>query len=103
VEKTNSTQRLIAKVLRGLVQAESFVSYADLVVDLREHLLRLRIRYQPHEFDDAISLVGSNRSLVNPPRPIVVPPPIGPAPVTRDEAARIWAELIARFRAEHAS
>jgi|SRR5262245_3400571 len=97
----NSTQRLIAKVLRTVLHRETFHSFADLKPALRLELRRLRIRYQPADIDDAISLVCTSVRMVpafkSRPQPAILDPA---PPLHRVEATRIYAALMARFHAE---
>lgn len=97
-ERTTTTGvRLIAKLLRELATARRFWSHADLKDALLRRLARLRIRYQQHEFDDAFSLVASNRPLVAPPSvPRQAPRAPQPEPISRAVAAQVYADLCAR-------
>ena len=51
-------------MLRHLLQDEGFASIADLKVSLKAHLRLLKIRYTPADLDTALTLVTSNRPLV---------------------------------------
>src|SRR5829696_2548249 len=62
---TTTGLRLLSKLLRDLVTVDRFSCYPDLKDAFRRRLLALRIRYQPHEFDDAHTLVGSNLRLID--------------------------------------
>ena len=94
-----STSRLIAKVLRELVPADLFDSYADLTVTLRQRLTRLRIPFRQAEFDDAINLVAATRPLVRRrSEPFLVDEQLPDVPPpTRDEARDILAGIRQRL------
>lgn len=91
----NPRLRLIAKVVRQLVTAERFTTFADLKYALRLRLGVLRIPYQQHEFDDACSLVASNQRIVHLPAPPVchVEHSADARPLTRAEASAFMAQL----------
>jgi len=88
--------RLLAKILRELVAQASYEGYADLKTDFRQRLVKLRIRCRQCEFDDVISLVGSSVRFMHakPPTRTSVAP--APAPLSRSEAARLFAVLMPR-------
>lgn len=61
--------RLIAKVLRDALAAESFATYADLYDALKARLARLRIRWTADDLNRAVTLIESNRPALTPSRP----------------------------------
>lgn len=86
----NSTKRLIAKLLRDLIRGNRFAEYADLRDALRRRLGRLRIRYRPADFDDAITTVQSNAALVDARGPSASTPQLtDERPLTSADAAAI--------------
>jgi hypothetical protein len=102
--KTTTTQRLIAKIVRDLRRRQTFDSYADLTRALRLELHRLGIRYRQSELDDAIGMVESNLRLVGT-RPVRNQPVyhlVVTPPTSRQDAAAICGELLARWRQERA-
>jgi hypothetical protein len=58
------TTRRIAKVLRDVLAAETFTTYADLTDALKYRLAQLRIPWTPRDIFDAQRLVESNRPLL---------------------------------------
>ena len=89
---TQTPSRLLAVVIREVLQAERFDSLADLVVALKARCARLRIPWTPDDITAALDLVSSNTELVSkhPPPP---PPPEPPPPIGREEAAGILTDL----------
>lgn len=63
IHDVNSPARLIAKVLRDVLAAESFDTYADLFDALKYRLARLRIRWTADDLTAAVALVESNRKV----------------------------------------
>jgi hypothetical protein len=82
--------RLIAKVLREVLAAESFASLADLIDALTTRLAQYRLRWTPEDLTAALELVGSNRRLLT-------GAPLSPPPRERLDASR--APVITRQQA----
>jgi hypothetical protein len=61
---TNTETRLLAKLIRELLNAESYEHGADLTDALKARCSRLRIRWTNDGLNDAFRLVESNRPLV---------------------------------------
>ena len=59
-----SNARLIVRVIRDILRTESFVSIADLKVATKLKLRALKIPYEPADLDAALTIVASNRPLV---------------------------------------
>lgn len=59
-----SQARLIARVIRDVLRVEKFDSIADLKVAVKLKLRALKIPYEPVDLDGAMTLVASNRPLV---------------------------------------
>src|SRR4051812_33472909 len=95
-----SKTRLIATLARDVAAHEDFASYPDFKDALRRRLLALRIRYQPSEFDAAVSLVTSNARLWRTPVPVNAPPPPEARPLSKSEAQSVYDALWARYRTE---
>lgn len=87
---SESTARLIAKVIRDMTATMRFDSFADFKETLRRRLTRLRIAYTPADFDEAITVVASNHQLwgtsASRTDPVAVSDSADP-PLTREEAA----------------
>lgn len=90
--------RLLAKLTRALLRAETFESLPDLTEALKCRCATLRIRYSPDDITDAYRLIRSNTPLPGDPErpPILVERPPEPDLFPRHEAA----DLLARLR-EH--
>lgn len=100
--KTTTNTRLLAKVLREVLQADRFESLADLTDVLKTRAARLHLRVTTDEIGGAFHVVGSNVTLVSPRRPAVSFSERESAPpLSKAEAARIRAALIERFKEEH--
>lgn len=86
--------RLLTKVLRDVVTQRRFTSYTDLKDAYLTRVRELRIRYAQADFDDAYSLVGSNRTLVHvaAAAPRRQDPP-APRPISRHEAQDLLAQM----------
>jgi hypothetical protein len=65
----NGRRRLLAKVLRDVLDADRFATSADLLDAFKYRLARLGIRYEPDDVHAAIRLVESNTPTLNPWRP----------------------------------
>lgn len=95
---TNADQlpsRLIAKVLREVLAAESFASLADLVDALKTRLARYRLRWTPDDLTAALDLVGSNRRLLyGAPRPQRERLETSAPAITRQQAPAVLARLL---------
>lgn len=99
---TKPNSRIIAKVMREVLEAEAFETLADLSEATKVRCARLRIPYTADAITHAMALIGSNRSLTGT-RPVVtrraaVPEskpsePVGP-PLSRVEAERIYQRII---------
>lgn len=92
-----TTPRLLARLLRDVLRAETFDRYADLVDVLKTRASRLRIRYRGEDVTTAIRWVESNTPVVTAP---ALPRAVTPdrlvkadPPVSREIAARILADL----------
>jgi len=59
-----SNARLIVRVIRDVLRVESFSSIADLKVATKRKLRDLKIPYEPADLDAALTIVASNRPLV---------------------------------------
>lgn len=59
-----SNPRLIVRVIRDVLRVESFASIADLKVAIKRKLRDLQIPYTPADLDTALTLIASNRPLV---------------------------------------
>jgi len=59
-----SNARLIVRVIRDVLRAESFASIADLKDATKRKLRALKIPYEPADLDAALTIVASNRPLV---------------------------------------
>ena len=59
-----SNPRLIVRVIRDVQRTESFASIADLKVAVKRKLRDLQIPYTPADLDTALTLIASNRPLV---------------------------------------
>jgi hypothetical protein len=62
--EATSASRLIARIVRECHGQQQFESYADLKDAVKVRLARLRIRYRPAEFIQALNLIESNTALV---------------------------------------
>jgi hypothetical protein len=91
--------RLIAKVVREIAASRRFEGYAELKAELRARLARLHVRYKQNEFDDAVSLVGSNVRLFGPPqaRPRPTERAASVRDLSRTDVAAILAQIRQRF------
>lgn len=97
---SDSETRRIATVIRDVCAGQRFEDFADFKDALRRRLARLRIPYEPAAFDDAITVVASNRGLWGTPAPRKVEEhPPEPVILDRETAARVYRELIERWRA----
>jgi hypothetical protein len=59
-----SNARLIVRVIRDVLRAEAYASIADLKVATKRKLRDLKIPYEPADLDAALTIVASNRPLV---------------------------------------
>jgi len=59
-----SNARLITRVIRDILRVETFTSIADLKVAVKRKLRDLQIPYAPADLDTALTLIASNRPLV---------------------------------------
>ena len=59
-----SQSRLIARVIRDEMRTNAYDSIADLKVAMKRKLRALDIRYTPADLDTALTLIASNRPLV---------------------------------------
>lgn len=93
--------RLIAKIVWEILKRESFESMADLTEALKCRLAHFHIRWTNDEISDAYRLVGSSTQLFHsqPVMSIIREP--DPDPMTREEAARLHREIMARYETEH--
>lgn len=69
-----TTGRLLAKLLRELLESQPVQSLPDLTDTLKKRCASLRIRYTDDDITEAYRLLTSNRALPGdglPPRPIV--------------------------------
>jgi hypothetical protein len=98
--------RLIAKVLRALLEAGLFADYGEVKAAAHGRLRALRIRYRPADLDEAITWVTSNRALVEATRE---PPGTDRVrtdetfSLTRREAADLLAQIQQRCQVEAAA
>jgi hypothetical protein len=92
--------RMVAKILRELLQQQRFTDLADLTEALKCRCAQLKIRGYSRLVPRACDLVASNRPLVSPaPRPRDVVRAES-RPLSRREASALWATLSARFGGE---
>lgn len=94
-----STQRLIAKVIRDLIATERFEAFADFRDQLRRRLIAMKIRYTQAEFDAAITLVASNTALTQPKQPDPAEDTPEPPIIPREEAPQLLKRLMTEVRA----
>lgn len=59
-----SQARLIARVIRDELRTHAYASIADLKVAMKLKLRALQISYTPADLDTALTLIASNRPLV---------------------------------------
>jgi hypothetical protein len=94
-----SRTRLIAKIVREVAASEQFEDFASLKAALRVRLVALGVRYEPAEFDDAISVVQYSTRLVGPARPQPARAEVAPPrEITRAEAADLVRQLPLKVR-----
>jgi hypothetical protein len=94
-------QRLIMRIARVVAVEERCADYSDFKDLLRDRLRQLRIRYQPIEFDDAVSIVAANTRLWGAPAPRPLPPDrlqSEPPILSKAEASAVLARLRCRVR-----
>ena len=86
--------RLLAKLVRELLQGETFDSLADLTDVLKFRCARLKIRWTPDDISEAFRLIETNTPLVRPRvvRRVEERPPEPPI-IGRQFAAAFMADL----------
>ena len=95
----NKTARILAKMLREMLDCREYALIADLLEDVKVRATACRVRWTPSDLADALALVESNRPLVTlPHRPKGGSAPVRPALelVRGDEARSLIAELYRR-------
>lgn len=99
--------RLIAKLMRELLQTEVFDTLADLSDATKVRCARLRIRWSTDEVTHAMKVIASNRVLTGalPPVQRRPTPPPGPTgrPLSRVEATHLYNDLMGRYQRERAT
>ena len=85
--------RIYEKIISDLLHERAYELIAELVADTKERCARLRIPYEHHEIDEALTVMRERlqREVVTPPAP--GRSELAPTPLTRDEAAAILARL----------
>jgi hypothetical protein len=82
----------LAKVLRHLLDRETFTTIADLKDAFAATLAGYHIPYEGWDLNDAFALVGSNRPLIERERPRrLAPAPEPPPPISATEARALIA------------
>lgn len=99
--------RLIAKVLREILLVEAFDNLADLTDALKAQLSTLQIVATAEEISQAYAMVASNSEIAAKPKLEIVRRGHEQMPDTptlnKSEAAAVYRQLLARFRAEQAT
>ena len=90
--------RVLAKILRDVLAAETFTSDVDVKDALKSRCARLRVPYDAATIDRALALVASNRALSTPEPPAAPPPVVESVPLTRADAADVLARLRVHLR-----
>jgi hypothetical protein len=96
VHDSDSTPRLIARIVREVLRGEPYERYADLIDAVKTRLSQLHVPYRPHDVTTAIGWIDTNTELLKVEKPNLVPPDRlvpQPAIVSREIAARILADL----------
>ena len=96
---TGTKSRLLAKLVRALLQAESFDTLADLTEALKCRCAALRIAWTNDDIGHAYRLIASNTPLPGrlPRRRRLVERPPDPPVISRDEAAHLVRQLGVRL------
>lgn len=94
-----SRTRLIAKIVREVAASERFDDFASLKAALRMRLVALGVRYEPAEFDDAISTVQHSTRLVGPAQSARARVQAAPPPeISRTDAADLVRQMPLKVR-----
>lgn len=101
-----TTGRLLARLVRTLLTREPFETLADLTEALKVECGRLKIRWTNDDISAAYRLIESNHPLPGAPRRRApnqrhVERLDDARPLSRDEAADLYARLLGAVRREH--
>lgn len=88
-----SRTRLIAKIVREVAASERFDDFASLKAALRMRLIALGVRYEPAEFDDALSIVQHSTRLVGSAQATRAQVQVAPPEISRAEAADLIQQM----------
>lgn len=101
--KTESTVRLVTRVLSSMLGDDAWGTYADLKEELKTRCARLHIRYDAGVISDAIRLIDSNRPVL-PPLPRATnpthrerQPEPHERPLSREDAMKVMAAVMCRL------
>jgi hypothetical protein len=98
--------RLLAKLLRELLDSNRFENLADLADALKTRCAKLKIKYREDDVTAAMKMLASNRQIADTPKglqPALTTKPLSVEGeiIPRAAASKIYDELMARYRSEH--
>lgn len=100
-----SKSRLLAKLLRELLDSNHFACLSDLTDALKGRCSKLKIQYRDDDITAAIRLIASNREVADLPvvlekRQALTALLPEPEMIPRSQASKIYDEIMLRYRQE---
>jgi hypothetical protein len=95
-KRPSGVTRLLAKLIRELLDREAFETFGDLNEALKCRCAALHIRWTNELLDEALALVGSNRRLVTRRQP-APESTLDPLPLSHADALAVLARITERF------